>query len=597
MFEVKAKEGLGRIGLLKTKSGSIETPCLMPVINPNIEVISSRDLQERFKVDLLITNAYIIWKKPDLREKALKKGVHGLLGVNIPVMTDSGAYQLYSYGDIEVSNRDIVFFQRDIESDIAVILDVPVYGGREETLKAVKETIKRAKEFSEMNISSGTLWVGPIQGGSFPDLIKFSCREMTRFPFDIYAIGTVVPFLESYEFRKIIERQVIPVKLEIPINKPIHLFGAGHPIFFAFSVAFGCDIFDSAAYSLYAKQHRYMTLIGTRKIENLSYLPCSCPICSQIELKELVEMPEEEKVKKIAEHNLWVSLQEIKTIKQAIKEGSLLNLLQERARCHPKLYECLSLIEKYSDLLEKYDPVVKGRTFIYSGRESFFRPELIRARKRLKERVLPAEGEIVYPFGLVPSSLRETYPFNMACKVPEDPCLLEKLKEDFSDYRLERGGRNSLEKIREILDYQYGKGVGRKIFDLNVKIEFSKKTGRVRRIYRGDELIATLVPGRGLFVLKGEGVKRLFRSLPRGKYCIVAKDEAIQFLKKGRSLFAKFVLDCDHEIRAAEEVFIVNKEWNLVGYGRALMSCEEMKFFRRGAAVKVREVFGVDDFH
>jgi len=122
-FETKEKDLLGRIGKLKTKSAVIETPLLFPVINPSIQPIPPRRLKEVFGVQAVITNSYIIKKRYD--NKPLELGIHKFLDYDGAVMTDSGAYQILVYGDIDVSQKDIVAYQEGIGSDIATILDIP----------------------------------------------------------------------------------------------------------------------------------------------------------------------------------------------------------------------------------------------------------------------------------------------------------------------------------------------------------------------------------------------------------------------------------------------------------------------------------------
>ncbi|MDL5503268.1 MAG: tRNA-guanine transglycosylase, partial [Candidatus Methanoperedens sp.] len=104
---------------------------------------------------------------------------------------------------------------------------------------------------------------------------------------------------------------------------------------FSLAVALGCDLFDSASYALYAKDGRYMTARGTYHIENLQYLPCSCPICSSLSVRELLESDKREEL--LARHNLYVTFEEIRVVKQAIQEGSLWELVENRCRAHPQL--------------------------------------------------------------------------------------------------------------------------------------------------------------------------------------------------------------------------------------------------------------------
>ena len=90
MFELKARDGLGKIGVFHTKHGDVNTPALMPVINPNQMLISPSEMKQYFNCEILITNSYIIYKNEHLRSKAETMGVHGLLDYNGVIMTDSG---------------------------------------------------------------------------------------------------------------------------------------------------------------------------------------------------------------------------------------------------------------------------------------------------------------------------------------------------------------------------------------------------------------------------------------------------------------------------------------------------------------------------
>ena len=133
---------LARLGRIKTKSGPIETPTLLPVVNPGIQLISPRTLKEEFKCSAIITNAYIIKRR--FGADAIAEGIHTLLDFDGPLMTDSGAYQTLVYGDAEVSSEEIVRFQEEINTDIATILDVPTGWGvsKKYAQHTVDETIR-----------------------------------------------------------------------------------------------------------------------------------------------------------------------------------------------------------------------------------------------------------------------------------------------------------------------------------------------------------------------------------------------------------------------------------------------------------------------
>ena len=100
-FEILHKDLAGRIGRLSTPHGTIETPGLMPVVNPHIQLIPASELA-KMGADMIITNSYIIYQDPRLKTQAQERGLHDLLDFHGPIMTDSGAFQLSVYGDIDV---------------------------------------------------------------------------------------------------------------------------------------------------------------------------------------------------------------------------------------------------------------------------------------------------------------------------------------------------------------------------------------------------------------------------------------------------------------------------------------------------------------
>ena len=147
---------------------------------------------------------------------------------------------------------------------------------------------------------------------------------------------------------------------------------------------------------------------------------------------------------------------------------------------------------------------------------------------------------------------------------------------------------DALQKIRSIADYQFGRDAGNKLFPDEVRIVYSKNTGKIRHIHLKEELLATLRPTTGLFVLTLAGAKRITREVKPPRYWVKIHDEAEPFVSKGRSTFAKHVIDADAEIRPHEEVIVINTKNEVLAVGRALLSGKEMKEFSRGMAVRVR---------
>lgn len=387
-FEILDRDLMGRIGRLETKSGTIETPLLLPVVNPAIQMVPPKEMWERLGCRALMTNAYLV--RNNFADEVVEKGVHAFLDFPGIVATDSGAYQILVYKEIEATAGEIARFEEEIGTDIAVILDVPTGWGarREEAERTVEVTLRRASQTLSALTRADVLWVGPIQGGNHLDLIAYSAREIGKMPFHIFALGSPTRVMEQYIFDFLVD-MIITAKKNLPLNRPFHLFGAGHPFMFAHAVALGCDMFDSAAYALYARQQRYMTEYGTIRLEDLEYFPCPCEVCASSTPHDVKAMPLHERERFLTLHNLTACLSEIRRVKQAIREGRLWELLELRSRSHPYLLQALKHIRKYGEDLEEFSPASRKRGIFYFGSTGLARPEIVRHTRRLRERYSP----------------------------------------------------------------------------------------------------------------------------------------------------------------------------------------------------------------
>jgi 7-cyano-7-deazaguanine tRNA-ribosyltransferase len=390
-FEIKYKDLLGRIGKFKTKSGTVETPLLFPVINPNIQLVPPKRLREEFGFEAVITNAYILKKR--FQNKPSEQGLQKFLGFDGVVMTDSGAYQILVYGDIEVSQAEIIRYQEQIGSDIATILDIPTGWKitQAQAEKTVQETLKRAEAFFKTKTRDDILWVGPVQGGRHLELVASSAAEMGKLPFQVHALGSPTEVMENYRFDVLVD-MIMTAKKNLPPERPFHLFGAGHPFMFSLAVALGCDLFDSAAYALYARENRYMTENGTWRLSKLDYFPCQCPKCTTETPQEVIAKTPKERETFLAEHNLHVCVAELKRIKQAIRDGRLWEHVEMRMHAHPALLTALKKLKTHEDFIEKFSPTAKKTGLFFFSSVGLARPEVNHYRKRMQERYHPPEG-------------------------------------------------------------------------------------------------------------------------------------------------------------------------------------------------------------
>ncbi|MDG6920551.1 MAG: tRNA guanosine(15) transglycosylase TgtA [Nitrososphaerota archaeon] len=430
-FEVKESDLLGRIGSLKVGGKALETPYMFPVIHPVNQLIPPSELLSMgFRG--LMTNSYILMKRR--KAEALESGIHRLLGFDGIFITDSGGYQVLEYGDLDVGYADVAEFQAAIGTELAVTLDRPT--GYPQRRPVARETVEYSLKNARATLAEfggrPTAWVGPIQGGLYLDLVKRSAKALVGAGFGILALGSPVQVMENYMYSDLVD-MVMAARRAIPYSVPLHLFGAGHPLTMPLAVALGCDTFDSASYVLFARAGRYMSRSGILTLQSMKYLPCSCPVCSKTTVKELLELDHQRRTGALSLHNLHVLREELEGCKEAISEGRLWDLVEERSMAHPRLRDAFLRMARYSADLEAGTPAMKERGLFVRSDVDLLRPELAMASRRLagaakrsskkavllgvRERRGPppagADAYLLHPhLGPVPAELGFQYPFS-----------------------------------------------------------------------------------------------------------------------------------------------------------------------------------------
>ena len=433
-FEVRQYDAAGRLGELEVpRAGvTVRTPTILPVVNPHVQTVDPSALEDEFGAEICITNSYILHSSDELREPALKQGLHDLLDFSGAIMTDSGSFQLAEYGDIDVTTEEILRFQSDIGSDIGTPVDIPTPPDVErERAERELETTQDRLEIAADADTGEMLVSAPVQGSTHPDLRERAARDAKSTGLDVFPLGAVVPLMNEYRYADLVD-VVTACKRGLGEVGPVHLFGAGHPMMFAMAAALGCDLFDSAAYALYARDDRYLTVRGTELLEELAHFPCHCPVCTDHTPDGLRGMDDDTRQDLLARHNLHVTYGEIRTVRQAIRSGNLLELVDSRARGHPTMLDGYRTLLDHAEQLERTDPVSKD-AFFYTSSESARRPEVLRHQQRLDRFTLDADEVLLTeggsndrydetwgvrpPFGPYPRELGDTYP--LTAEVPE----------------------------------------------------------------------------------------------------------------------------------------------------------------------------------
>ncbi len=642
-FEIKSRDASGRICKVQTKHGTVTTPNLMPVINPNKMIINPKEMKKLFGTEIVITNSYIIRKSDKLREKALKNGVHKLIDFDGPIMTDSGTFQSYVYGDVKVDPIEIVEFQRDIGSDIGTILDI--FGtpdiSKDKAKEGLKETIIRAKKSvkvkKDMNLAC------TVQGSVYNDL-RYNCaQELSKIDCDFFPLGGVVPLMENQQYTDLVN-VILSSKKGLDPSRPVHLFGAGHPLIFPLAVALGCDFFDSSAYIKYANDDRMIFPNGTVKLQDIKEMSCHCPVCSKYKISEFKNLKKSERAKEIAKHNLYISFSELKKIRNAIYNGSLWELVERRANSNPYLLDALKVLrsKENKEWLEKNEPISKKSAVFYTGPNTVHRPILYRVHKKILSNFNKNSGKIIVfsesekPYsisykkemneiygknpnvtllvdsslGPVPFELDEMYPFAQSIfpkfTDQETEEVVSNMFEQFTDKKdiicwTDKKTLNQVEsskekefdidikRVKSVCDIQFKKEAGSALLDGKVRFVKSKKTGKIRNIYVNDKHVLSMRAEDGMFTLKIDGAKLLHNKFKKPSLRVIIDDDAVPFVKDGKSVFSKFVVDCDKDLRPFDECLIVDKKDKLLACGRILLNRDEMLAFSNGMAVKNRE--------
>ncbi len=649
-FEIKKRDAAGRICSLKTRHGTVTTPTLLPVINPNKMIIKPKEMKRLFGTEIIITNSYIINKHPELRAQALAEGIHKLIDFDGPIMTDSGTFQSYVYGDIDIDPLGIVTFQRDIDCDIGTILDV--FGTPDQTKNeaenAVKCTVERAKQ--SVPLKEDMLLACPVQGSIFPDLRTTCAKELGKLNADIHPIGGIVPLMEQQRYLDL-ARIILASKRGLPIERPVHLFGAGHPVVFPLAVSLGCDLFDSSAYVKYAMEDRMIFPGGTSYLQKLEEIPCCCPVCSSYTASELLKVEKTKRIRLLSEHNLYISFEEIRKIRNAISEGTLWELVEQKASENPLLHDAMEELTKTKNnrWLEQFEPIVKSRALFYTGHHTTYRPEITRMYDRLfqwyhvssdvivllSESAKPyhlsyenvisdifsvcPEAEVVVDsmMGPVPIAIDEIYPFAQSVF----PLYVDKDTKKVGTERLsvflkgkkviKWNGKRTLKelekyshfikpisqderRLRSVATMQFGPDAAETLFDGTLRIVKSKNTRKIRNVYCNDEHIVSMRAADGMFTLKLAGAKRIHKRFPSPRFRVIVDTDAVPFVQQGKSVFSKFVYDADNLLRPFDECIIVDTQDKLLAVGRCLLNRLEMRSFSSGQAVKTREYVNDD---
>jgi len=146
-------------------------------------------------------------------------------------------------------------------------------------------------------------------------------------------------------------------------------------------------------------------------------------------------------------------------------------------------------------------------------------------------------------------------------------------------------------KLKTIADFQFGKGAGNVLFPEEITIERSKGTNRIRFVYLADERVCSFRVKDGYLVPSLMGARLLYENSLGLKVKI--NQDAEPFVRKGKSVYCKHIIEANSNISVREEVIIVNQKEEFIGIGTAKIAGLLMKEMKSGVAVDTRKGVGM----
>ncbi len=154
--------------------------------------------------------------------------------------------------------------------------------------------------------------------------------------------------------------------------------------------------------------------------------------------------------------------------------------------------------------------------------------------------------------------------------------------------------REDFYKLKQVIDYQFGS----KISDIllgsssnlsRIYVYKSPNTLRIREVYLEDKPLFTIRAEDFKILLRIYGAYLLWKNTRTPEYRVVVVSDIAEYIENGGNVFSRHVLSVDENRRYGDEVIVVDEDDRLLGVGTLKLSPEEILFFTRGEAVRIRE--------
>ena len=294
-------DGAARRGEFVTPHGKVQTPVFMPVgTQATVKGLMPDDVQAT-GAEIVLGNTYHLMLRPGAEEIAALGGLHKFMNWPLPILTDSGGFQVMSLSDLRKLSEKGVTFRSHLDGamvdlsperavEIQALLDADISMQLDECLKlpASSEEIARAMQLSlrwaerskrtfEGRAKKGYALFGIVQGGDDLTLRAESARALTGMDFQGYAIGG----LAVGEPQEVMLRIVAETTPALPVDRPRYLMGVGTPHDLIEAVKRGIDMFDCVLPTRNGRHGMAFTRFGPINLANARHASDPRPLDEQ----------------------------------------------------------------------------------------------------------------------------------------------------------------------------------------------------------------------------------------------------------------------------------------------------------------------------
>ena len=302
-FTLEATQGAARAATLTLPHGTVKTPVFMPVGTQGaIRTLSPHHVVETGS-QIVLANTYHLSQRPGAKLVAKHGGLHDMMKMPLPILTDSGGFQVFSLEKAGVTEEGVKFayevdgrrtflspeismeIQQDLGADIAMVFDECLAFGtdKDAATRSVDRTARWEQRSKDSHHRADQSLFGIVQGGFWPDLRERSAQQITQIGFDGYAIGG----LSVGEGHSIMCEVLDWTAHLLPADRPRYLMGVGRPLDLVEGVARGIDMFDCVIATRHARSGTVYTDRGRIRVTDKRYRTdmypidkgCSCYTC------------------------------------------------------------------------------------------------------------------------------------------------------------------------------------------------------------------------------------------------------------------------------------------------------------------------------